>query len=62
MDLFNQETSINLLPYDGQAHYYGKILSAAEKKCKMSRATFDKHLKQLQKDSYVKRSKNNKLI
>ncbi|MGY5148645.1 MAG: hypothetical protein ACW9W3_01110 [Candidatus Nitrosopumilus sp. bin_68KS] len=41
---------------------YGNILSAAEKTCKMSRATFDKHLKQLQKDHYIKRKNNKKTI
>ncbi len=30
--------------------------------CKMSRATFDKHLKQLQKDNYIKRVINKKII
>lgn len=41
---------------------YGNILSAAEKICKMSRATFDKHLKQLQKNQYVRREINKKII
>ncbi|UCS92844.1 alpha-ketoglutarate-dependent dioxygenase AlkB [Echinicola marina] len=27
MDLFNQNSLSNLLPYDGTVHYYGKILS-----------------------------------
>ena len=41
---------------------YENILSAAEKICKMSRATFDKHLKQLQKNQYVRREKIKKRI
>jgi len=41
---------------------FGEILSGAETKCKMSRATFDKHLKQLQKNQYVKREINEKII
>jgi len=43
-------------------HRYGNILSVAEKTCKMSRATFDKHLKQLQNDNYIKRNINKKII
>ena len=27
MDLFANDSSINLLPYDGEVHYYGKVLS-----------------------------------
>ncbi|MBD8490678.1 alpha-ketoglutarate-dependent dioxygenase AlkB [Echinicola sp. CAU 1574] len=30
MDLFNQDVSTNLLPYDGTVHYYGKILNEQE--------------------------------
>jgi len=41
---------------------YGKILSIAETKCKMSRATFDKHLKQLQEDQYIRRYNDKKII
>ena len=41
---------------------YGHILSASEKICKMSRATFDNHLKHLQKNQYIKREINNKII
>ena len=29
MDLFNQTGPVNLLPYDGEVYYYGKILSPA---------------------------------
>lgn len=30
MDLFNQETLNNILPYDGIVHYYGRILKQEE--------------------------------
>jgi alkylated DNA repair dioxygenase AlkB len=30
MDLFNTDTVINLLPFDGAADYYGKVLSTAD--------------------------------
>src|SRR3954466_5697590 len=30
MDLFNTEKIINLLPYDGVANYYGKVMSRNE--------------------------------
>jgi alkylated DNA repair dioxygenase AlkB len=30
MDLFNTETAINLLPFDGEVNYYGKIIAAKE--------------------------------
>lgn len=30
MDLFNTGTCIDLLPFDGEADYYGKVLSAAD--------------------------------
>ena len=30
MDLFNQNTSINLLPHDGEVIYYGPIMNANE--------------------------------
>ena len=30
MDLFNNEPNTNLLPFDGEVNYYGKVMSAAE--------------------------------
>lgn len=30
MELFNDKTVINILPYDGAADYYGKVMEAAE--------------------------------
>jgi alkylated DNA repair dioxygenase AlkB len=30
MNLFNNETAVNLLPYDGVADYYGKVLKPSE--------------------------------
>lgn len=41
---------------------YGNILSAAEKICKMSRATFNKYLKQLQEDQFIRRYNDKKII
>jgi len=46
----------------GGRRRFGKILSASEEMCKMSRATFNKHLKQLQKDQYIKQEINKKII
>ncbi|MGB8193374.1 MAG: alpha-ketoglutarate-dependent dioxygenase AlkB [Chitinophagaceae bacterium] len=30
MDLFNTDKTINLLPYDGTVHYYGKLMTQTE--------------------------------
>jgi hypothetical protein len=30
MDLFNTETNANLLPFDGEVNYYGRIIRPAE--------------------------------
>lgn len=43
-------------------HRFEKILSGTEKSSKTSRATFDKHLKQLVKDGYVTRDDQGKQL
>lgn len=51
-----------MLSIIGGHHRFEKILSASYKMCKMTRASFDKYLKQLVQDKYIIRKYDGKII